>query len=355
MTILQSYIAASLIRGWLLVLLVLAAMFGLIGFIQELDHTRFDYDALAVAEFTLLTLPQQLLSLSPVIALLGSIAALASLDRYNELTIISCAGFSLRQLLIAVALPTLGLIALLWLGMEYVTPYLHQKAEQQRQALRYRNDVNIPDGGVWSKDGRRYIHLGKMHADNVPGDIDLFEFETDGGLLLALHAQTAEVSSTRRWIFKGVREKKMLEGQLVTRSLPSLEIDNLWAANELPTLSLSNDSMAPSVLYSYGQYLNGNSRARRLSAFWQRIALPLTAAAMVLLAIPISANLGSRRERNFGVNMGIGALVGILFYLGAQIIYALGQLLDLSIPLVAVSPALLVALVACLLLSRTRW
>ena len=47
MSILQRYIAASLVRGWLMVFCVLGAVFGLIGFIQELDHTRFGYDALA--------------------------------------------------------------------------------------------------------------------------------------------------------------------------------------------------------------------------------------------------------------------------------------------------------------------
>lgn len=357
MSILQRYIAASLVRGWLLVLFVLGAVFGLIGFIQELGHTRFDYDALAVARYTLFTLPQQLLSLAPVIALLGSIVALASLDKFNELTIISCAGVTLRQMLIAIAIPTVLLMLFLWAGMEYLTPVLHQKAEQQRQALRYRNDVRIPDGGVWSKNGERYINLGKMHEGNVPGDINLYEFSEDGALILALHAQTAEVSSDRRWLFKGVREKSLVDGEFVTRSLPELEISNLWAAQELPTLTLSSDSMTLSVLYGYSQYLasTGRSVERYLSAFWQKITMPLTVAAMVLLATPISTNLGSSRDRNFGVNMGIGALVGILFYLSAQIIFALGQLLQLSIPLVAISPAVVVFACASLLLRRVRW
>jgi len=357
MTILQRYIAASLVRGWVLVLLVIGAVFGLIGFIQELDHTRFDYNALAVAQYTLLTLPQRLLTLAPVIVLLGSISALASLDKFNELTIISCAGTSLKQLLLAILLPTLGLMTVLWLAMEFAAPQLHQQAEQQRQSLRYRNDVRIPDGGVWSRDGLRYIHLGKMHAGNVPGDINLYEFSASGELELYLHAQTAQVSNDRRWLFKGVREKQLVAGELQTRTLADLEIDNLWAANELPTPTLSSDSMKLSVLYSYSNYLasKGQSIQLYLSAFWQKLAMPLTAAAMVLLATPISASLGSRRERNFGVNMGIGALIGILFYLGAQIIYALGQLLGLSIPLVAASPAIIVMAVAASLLLRMRW
>ncbi len=357
MSILQRYIAASLVRGWLMVFCVLGAVFGLISFIQELDHTRFGYDALAVARYTLFTLPQQLLSLSPVITLLGSIVALANLDKFNELTIISCAGVALRQMLIAIAIPTFLLMLLLWAAMEYVTPVLHQQAEQERHALRSRNDVRIPDGGVWSKNGQRYIHLGKMLEGNVPGDIDLYEFSDDGALLLTLHARSAEVSSGRIWKFKGVRQKSLVDGELVTRHLPELEISNLWAAEELPTLMLSSDSMTLSVLYGYSQYLanTGRSTTVYLSAFWQKLTLPLTVAAMVFLATPISTNLGSRRERNFGVNMGIGALVGILFYLGSQIVFALGQLLQLSIPLVSISPALVVFLFAGLLLRRVRW
>ena len=355
--ILQRYIGRNLAQGWMLVLLILASIFGLISFIQELSHTRFDYDALAVARYTLFTLPHQLIGLAPVIALLGSIVALASLMRSNELTIISCTGFPPHKLVSAIALPTLLLMAALWACMEYVTPPLQQSAEQQRQALRYRNEVRIPDGGVWSTDGRRYIHLGKMFEGQVPGDIKLFEFDENRQLIRALHAKTAEVSPDRRWLFQGVREKRLVKNKLRTRRHKELEIANLWAADELPTLTLSGDSMTLSVLYRYSQYLasNGQPAEKYLSVFWQKLLMPLTVGAMVLLATPISANIASGRDRSFGVNMGIGALVGILFYLGAQIIFALGQLLQWSLPLVAALPAFLVLCCAGLLLRRMRW
>ena len=246
--ILERYIAGNLVKGWLLVLLVLGAVFGLIGFVQELDHTRFDYNALAVGRYTLFILPQQLVSLSPVIALLGSIVALASLDRSNELTIMSCSGFSRAGLLRAIALPTALLMALLWLCMEYVTPPLQQSAEAERHALRYRNQVRIPDGGVWSKNGNRYIHLDKMHKDGVPGDIDLFEFDDSGQLTRALHAETAKVSKDRTWLFQRVREKLLVDGTLVNRRHRELQITNLWSPDELPTLTLDSDSMRLSVL-----------------------------------------------------------------------------------------------------------
>ena len=92
--ILQRYIGLSVGKGWVLVMVVLGAIFGLISFTQELEHAEAPYNTLAVARYTLLILPNQLVSLAPVVALLGTIVALSSLDRFNELTIVSCAGFS---------------------------------------------------------------------------------------------------------------------------------------------------------------------------------------------------------------------------------------------------------------------
>jgi len=355
--ILERYIASNLVKGWLLVLLVLAAVFGLIAFVSELDHTRFGYDAMAVGRYTLFTLPHQMVSLAPVIALLGSIVALANLDRFNELTIISCTGFSRAQLLRAIAIPTALLMILLWVCMEYITPPLHQSAEAERHALRYRNEVRIPDGGVWSKNGNRYIHLEKMYKDGVPGDIDLFEFDDSGQLTRALHAETAIVSEDRTWLFQRVREKLLVKNKLVTRRYHELEIDNLWSPAELPTLTLDSASMRLSVLSNYSRYRqqSGQPTEKYLSTFWQKLLMPLTVGAMVLLATPISANLGARRDRSFGLNVAFGALVGILFYLGTQIIFALGQLLNLNIPFVALAPTLLILLCAIIMLRRMHW
>lgn len=356
--ILQRYIAGNLVRGWLMVLMVLAAVFGLIGFIQELDHTRFDYDVLAVARYTLFNLPQQLVSLSPVIALLGGIIGIAGMDRTNELTIISCTGFSQRRLLRAIAMPTMLFMVILWLLMEFVSPVMQQSAEQQRYALRYKNQVRIPDGGVWAKYRNQYIHLDKMFKGGVPGDISLFEFDdASGELTRALHAKKAKVRPDRRWLFQGVREKTLVKGTLRSRRYKELEIPNLWSPDELPTVTLNSDSMRLSVLYKYSQYREDNEQPyeRYENAFWQKMLLPLTVGAMVLLATPISANLGAKRDRNFGVNIALGALVGILFYLGTQIVFALGQLMGWNIQLVALTPALVVMAVAAILLHRMNW
>jgi len=355
--ILQRYLGLSMLKGWLLVMLVLGSVFGLISFTEELDRTNEKYSTLAAARYTLLVLPNQLVSLAPVIALLGSIVALANLDRHNELTIVSCTGFTPAKLFAALSMPTLALMAILWLCMEYVTPQLQQSAEQERLSLREGGGGWIPNGGVWSTDGKRYIHLRRMTEDNIPGNISLYSFDDSGKLVREIDADTAEVSVDRHWVFKNAREKLLVGNELVTRDHVELDIADLWSSDELPTLTLQRDSMNLSVLYHYGQYLarTGQPSDKYLHTFWQNLLMPLTVWAMVLLATPISASVTAGRDRSYGINIGIGAAVGILFYLGAQIIFSLGQLLQWSIPFVALLPTLVILLCAGLLLRRMRW
>jgi len=340
MTVLTRYLAMTLLRGWLTTFLVIAAVFGLLGFIGELDAAVGDYRAPAIGLYTLMILPQQLISLAPVIMLLGTIIAMAGLQRGSELTVISCAGVPPRQLLAAISVPTAALMLVLWVAMEYVTPALHQRAEELRLDLRYDNAHRLPSGGLWSKSGRRYIHLGAMTDDGQPADIDLYEFGENGQLQRAVRGETALVDNT-----------------LATSRTDSLAIDNLWAARELPVISLSQDSMRLSVLLSYGGYLADNERDAKqyLSTFWQRLTMPLTVAAMILLATPVSAGVGSQRGGNFGATLAIGAVIGIGFYLGSQILFALGQLFNLSQPLVALAPTAIISAVAWLLFKRMHW
>lgn len=356
MNILERYIAFTLVKGWFTVLLVLGTVFGLIFLIQELDKTHGDYGVLQVIYFTLLCLPQQLLDLMPVIALLGTIVAIANLDKANELTIIRSAGVRLTTLLKAIIIPTVVLMALLWVCLEYVSGPAFQSAQLMKSATRNVNPDRIPNGGVWSKFDNRYIHLSKLKDGTQPGDIRLYRFDDTGELVQAVRAATAEIDN-RLWNFSLVRTKTNADGELVTALSENLEIDNLWSVQELPTLSLSSESMRLSVLYEYAHYLREQEQSYEnyLLAFWQRITLPLAVAAMILLATPVSTSLGSGRDAGLGKNIAIGAVIGIFFFLGTQIIHAVGQLLGLNFLLITLAPIAVITAIAGLLLIRLRW
>ena len=108
---LDRYIGAALLKGWLLVWLVMSAIFSLLGFVDELERTSDLYRISDAVEFILYTLPQRSMDLMPVITLLGTLVALASLNKNSEIIAMRAAGMSLRRLLRSVALPALLLVA----------------------------------------------------------------------------------------------------------------------------------------------------------------------------------------------------------------------------------------------------
>ena len=357
MTILTRYLATRLLSGWLSALLVVGTVFAIIGLMEQLERVHGGYGIPQVIQFALLTLPNRLLALAPVIFLLGTILALAGLGRHHELTVICASGVSRSSLLKAIALPTGVLLAVLWILTELISPVLFQSAQQMKSAARNELPELLPDGGVWSRQEQRFIHLGAMGKGDQPGAISLFQFDDQGRLLLALEASSASVSEDRRWQFQQVRQKRLQDGELVTTLRREVEIDNLWSPAELPTLSLSSDSIRLSVLGEYIAYLKRNRQpyAAHAMNFWQRATLPLAVAAMVLLAIPMSAIVSTQRGPVIGIRLALGALIGVGFFMATQIIWALGQMAQLSPQLTASIPILFVLLCAGLSLLSMRW
>ncbi len=356
--ILWRYVGTNLVKGWALVAVVLTTIFGLLFFIQELDHAGDGYGALEIGLYVIVSSPQQMINLAPVIVLLGSVIALAQLDTSNELGTIVCAGVSKLQLIVIVGIPSLLLMILLWGLMEFVTPPLQTEAEEYRLAHRYGQQVSLADGGVWSVSANRYLHVGQMDKGQNPGDVDLFVFDGAGNLQRAIHANTAVVESDGTWLLQKVVRKDLGGAGVIDSSrVAELSVPGLLKPQELPNLNTSIGGMNLSTLYNYSKHrsiasLTGDDYMRE---FWQRALMPFTVLAMALLAVPIAVNPGSNRSRSIGVRMSLGALVGILFYLGAQIVYSLGQLMAINYIVVASSPALIILLVAMYFLRRIRW
>ena len=118
--IIHRFLAGQLARGWFIVFLVLTALFGLLALVDEIDNLSERYRLAHALHYVLLTTPQRVLELSPVIAALGTILAFATLTRNSELVVIRGAGFSLRQLLHICAVPTLAMMLALGVAEEFL-------------------------------------------------------------------------------------------------------------------------------------------------------------------------------------------------------------------------------------------
>lgn len=356
-TTLDRYISRKLLISWVLVWLIMSSIFGLLAFVDEIERVTTLYTVMDALQFILYTLPQRSMDLAPVIVLMGSILALAGLNKHSEIIAVRAAGVSLMRLFGAVAVPAGVLVLLLYAASEYLAAPLYQQAEIQKTLTRSGQPNLLTGKGLWSNNERRFFNVRALKSSQIPRNIYLYDFADDGRLLNFIYADHAQLtSSRRRWDLMDVAQKTLHNGTLETSRKQHLEMGPFWSRDELPALPLSSAGMTPSDLYEYAGYLQTTNQlsSRIEQLFWQRIALPLTTGAMVFLAIPIGANVGTVRSNTFGRNLAMGAAVGIIFYLFSQLAQTGAAMIHVPPSVAAFAPVLLVISVALGLVSRMR-
>ena len=354
--IITRFIAGHLVRGWLVVFTILAALFGLLTLLGELDDINQRYRFVHALQYVLLTTPQRMLELAPVITALGTVLAFAGLSRSSELVVIRSAGISLRQLLAIASLPTLLLVAGLYAASEWAVAPMLQKAQSERMLRRSGNLDLVSGSGLWSRSGKRFFNVARLRDGHIPEGITLYEFDTSHRLTRAIVAASAEVPQSRNWTLHDVRFKERLDGHLVMSRMDRLELGPFWAAEELPALGRSLAAMSPSALLAYADHLHATTQddSRVRMAFWQKTTLPLAAAVMVLFSVVLGNGFGSARSAGFGWRVLAGALAAIGFYLLTQILHTGGQLLGLRQSIVVLVPIGIAIGITLAIAARTR-
>jgi lipopolysaccharide export system permease protein len=99
-SLLDRYIAQSILYSTLLVFAILLGLFTFVLFIDELgDVGKGQFDLYALIKYVVLSLPRRIYELFPAIALLGVILGLTSLALGSELTVLRAAGVSLLRII----------------------------------------------------------------------------------------------------------------------------------------------------------------------------------------------------------------------------------------------------------------
>lgn len=351
---LYRYLGFSIIKGWIIVLTVLMAIFSLIAFVDELERVGDLYQVADAARYVAGTLPQRAIDLSPVIALLGSLIALAGLARHSEIIAMRAAGASPGLFLGAVALPAVTLTLCLMLFGEYVAAPAQHYAEELRNVKRSGKGELLKGKGLWMNDGLSYFNVRRLQHGAIPAGITIYKFNEDGMLTEYVHAETADTSKDRTWLLQNVTQKSFDGKATSTRHLPNVELGPFWSPDELPVVHMTTAAMPFLDMYNYIDYLQskGQDTKQLELSFWQKITLPLSTGIMVFLAIPIGTSLSSQRNADFAKRLGIGTVVGITIYLLTQIIHTTGLLFGTPPLLTALLPLLLILLTTVVLLRR---
>ena len=354
MRILDRYIGQAVLVSIVSVMVVLAALFILIGFVNEFEKIgRADYTTWQAAMYVLLHVPQNIYEIFPMAALLGTMLGLGALSKKSELVTIRAAGVSRIRISLAVIKSAAMLIALVVIVGEIVAPPALEYANQTRlKALESQLSLNT-DYGLWARDGNTFIHVRNVEHDGRLVDINLYTLDAAGSLAKQLHADTARYSG-EVWKLQNVTESYIDHSGIQQTVMPQLDWQTLMDPELVGIVSLEPTNLAVWKLVDYIEYLrsNGLESEQYELAMWNKLIAPFTILAMVLLAVPFVFR--SQRQTSVGLQIVLGFLVGIVFYIASRLAGQIGLVYDL-LPVVSASlPTLLVFALAFWQFHRTR-
>lgn len=355
MSILFRYLSSQLLASVGLTLLGLILLFGFFDFINEVNDTRQGGYTLGLAMIhVILTLPGIAHELMPIATLVGSLFALARLATGSEFTVMRASGLS-TQRLAGYAL-TMGIVlGLLTLAVgEFVAP----PAERLAQQIKLRSTSKLVAqefrSGLWAKDGQTFINIREMLPDASLRDIRMYEFDKDFNLQRVLQAEQGAWTRGGHWRLDGVRETHITpKGTRV-----QLLSDYAWQTDITPdllsSLMVDPQRMALTTLYAYVHHLTENQQKATLYeiALWNKLAFPLAAPVMLLLALPFGYY--RPRTQNVGGLILLGILIGLSFHLLNRLSGHVGLLNDWPPVLSALLPLTLFSIAALVALWRVE-
>lgn len=354
MTLLDRYLGRTVVGASLLVLLVLTALWGFVTFIEQLHRIGHgSYGVFDALQYALLTLPDNALDLFPTAALMGALLGLGGLASTNELMVIRTAGVSALRIAASALVGGIVLAVAVALIGEYIAPPAKSYAEQARGAALYGRVGSGGEGGIWARDGDLYINVREMADQKLIRGIYIYRFD---GLQLtrATHADVARFENGH-WQLHNL-QTTTLSGQTEARSTraASAEWKTLLDPDLLSLFVVDPDNLSAGGLLRYIDYLHHNnlSAKRYETAFWHKVARPVTVLAMVLLAMPFV--FGPLRSAATGQRLLVGILTGVAFYLFNTMTAQLGEVFGAPPLAAAWLPTVVLAAVSLFAVSRLR-
>ena len=352
MKILDTYIARHVVGGALLALAVLISLVAVISFVEDLGPVgRGRYGIGAAVEFMLLTLPRHAFVLFPIAAVIGALIGLGTLSASSELRVIRAAGVSIGRIIVSVLKGALLLVVVAVLVGEVVAPYCERLAQARRSAA-----IEESPGwgnGFWIRDGQSFVNVFRVWPGDRVEDMFIYEFDAEGRLRVATHAERAEYRDGG-WALESVRRSEVSADGVAILSAEN----TVWPARfgtDLVELAFARpESLSGFALARYIDYLEDNrlDTAVYELALWTKVTYPLATGVMLFLAVPLV--LGRLDGAGIGKRILAGCLIAVTFHIVNEVSGKTGIVYGLSPLMCAFAPLLLFLVVGAWLLRQVR-
>ncbi len=364
----RRYIGAAILQATVFVMCAFLAMFLFFDFLAEIDEIgiggyRIEQALLQV----LLGVPNRVVELAPIAALIGTLWALSQSAAQSEFTVFRVSGLLPSTALGTILRIGLPLVIITALFSEILVPL----AEDFRG--RIRDGASAGPGqmrsGLWLRDsspaadrlkgGTRFINAGRYSQDQSLESVRVYDFDNRQRLVATIESRQGRYLGLKAeghtWELLGVRERVFdTDGSVRQRDLPQMQLVSQISPEMLGALIINPDRMSSIDLYRYVAYLKQNKQQsdRYEIAFWKRLVYPLVVWVMMLLALPVAYL--QARAGTVGTRVFAGILVGVGFHLLNSLFSHLGVLNTWPAPVMAMLPSLMALMVAGIFFYRVQ-
>ena len=310
---LSRYLSHAVLKATLAVLLVVVGLDYIFTLLEELKRLNETYAPGHAAFYLLMRLPERLYLFLPVGILVGVLIGLGSLASTSELTVMRAAGVSIPRLIFHASRPILVLLLLAMLASEFFLLQWTQAAETYRWEKRTGHQAASVSTArdLWLKEENFFYRINVARDDGRLLGVTLYELDAnDWQLRRQVTAPRADFYQGR-WQLQDARELHF-EARQVREVRHDHLVLSLPIQPELVALqAYSASDLPPTQLWAYGRYLESQGQASGFYwlAFWQKVLLPVTVFAVVILAA--SFTFGPLRSVPAGTRVFHGIIIGL--------------------------------------------
>lgn len=351
MTILQRYIAKTIMLASAAVLFVMLGLTFFIGLLGELrDIGTGDYQFLDAVLHTLLKLPHDLYQFFPMMIMLGGVMGLGILSSHRELIVMRTSGVSVQNIIGGVLAGGALLILIATVIGEGLAPQAIYLGDKHKQGAENYGQAVATASGVWIHEGNNFLHVERVMSRHHLEGVKRYEFDKEHRLLAAYYAKKLDFENGH-WELTDLSKTTFLENETRSERVAKASWGLVLNPNLLNIGMVEPQQLSLDKLLKYSRHLVKNHlQATRFQfEFWKRIFQPLASLVMLLLAVPFV--LGAPRSVTMGWRMLLGVMVGFSFYMLNAFLGQLSIVYQLSPFFAAFFPVLLFGILGYVLIA----
>jgi len=352
---LDRYVIKEVLKGTLIALLMLYALFNLFTLKDELNSRGVgDYDLKQILTYIGLLAPRYIYELMPSAALLGSLFVLGGMANHGELMAMRVSGVSIFGIIRTVMIAGMILVACSFALGEFVAPDAEKKAKLLRSVAKTQRPAARTERGLWLRDGNQFIHVKDIFTEGDIANIYIYELDDERHLQETVYAKRGLYLDKEQWQLKQVKISEISAQGVSSREVDELIWRSVIDPDVVDVVVVDPENLSLNDLSKYVNFLQENKQdsAKYELAFWARVINPFITLVMLLVSAPFVVGVG--RGIALGPRMMLGILIGMSFNIIDNAVGQMGVVYGLNPLFVALLPASLVLMGALYAISRLR-